>query len=37
MMEKYLKGKVDSTRHWLEERTLAQDLIHKNAVAQVKP
>jgi penicillin-binding protein 2 len=29
LMEKYINGKVDSTRTWLEKRTLEQDLIHK--------
>lgn len=29
LMEKYINGHIDSSRHWLEKRTLEQDLIHK--------
>lgn len=36
LMEKYINGRVDSTRSWLEKRTFEQDLIHKNSVA-VRP
>ncbi|MGB2849733.1 MAG: penicillin-binding transpeptidase domain-containing protein, partial [Saprospiraceae bacterium] len=33
LMEKYIKGQIDSSRLWLETRTMEQDLIHKNAIA----
>ena len=36
LMERYIKGSVDSTRNWLEQRTFQQDLIHKNR-APTKP
>ncbi|MEP7269479.1 MAG: penicillin-binding protein 2 [Saprospiraceae bacterium] len=29
LIEKYIKGSIDSSRIWLEERTLKQDLIHR--------
>lgn len=35
MMEKFINGKIDSSRLWLEERTLLQDLIHKGGDALV--
>ncbi|MDZ4707953.1 MAG: penicillin-binding protein 2 [Saprospiraceae bacterium] len=33
LMEKYINGYIDSSRLWLEKRTLEQDLIHKNTIA----
>jgi len=32
LMERYLNGRVDSSRAWLEKRTLEQDLIHKTSI-----
>ncbi|MEP7323447.1 MAG: penicillin-binding transpeptidase domain-containing protein, partial [Saprospiraceae bacterium] len=37
LMEKYIKGSIDSSRLWLEKRTMEQDLIHKGFIASAKP